>query len=261
MAANSLPRLASVRVVLALMLREMTARYGKSFGGYLWAFAEPVAMIAILSAVFSFAIRTPALGNNFPLFFATGFMSFQYYMELAQFSSSAVNMNRPLMQYPRVTAIDAIIARVLLQFITLSIVTIVIFAGILWYFDIHTIYDFKSILEAVGLATLLGVGTGVTNVFIFTLIPTYQNIWRILTRPLFILSGIFFVFEDMPLLVRDLLWWNPLVHITALMRKGFYPNYDALFVSKLYVGSIGAGLLALGLFLVITNRSLITEGR
>lgn len=259
MAARSMPRLASVRVILALMLREMTTRYGKSFGGYLWAFAEPVGMIAMLSLVFSFAVRTPPLGSNFPMFFATGFLSYLYFMEMAQFSSSAVNMNRPLLEYPRVTPIDAIIARVLLQFVTLSVVTVVILGGIIWYFDIHTIYDFRAILEAIALSTLLGVGTGVTNVFIFTVFPTYKNIWKIITRPLFLISGILFLLESMPPFVQSLLWWNPLIHITALMHTGFYPSYDALFVSKLYVASIGGGLLVLGMFLVITNRSTIAE--
>ena len=60
MARSDLPSFANLRVILALMLREMTTRYGKSTGGYIWAFAEPLGMIAILSAVFSMAIRTPA---------------------------------------------------------------------------------------------------------------------------------------------------------------------------------------------------------
>ena len=34
----------SFRVFAALMLREMITRYGRSFGGYLWAVIEPMAV-------------------------------------------------------------------------------------------------------------------------------------------------------------------------------------------------------------------------
>ena len=43
-------RFATPRTILALMLREMSARYGRSPGGYLWALLEPLGAILILSS-------------------------------------------------------------------------------------------------------------------------------------------------------------------------------------------------------------------
>ena len=47
------------RTVLALMLREMATTYGRSAGGYLWAILDPVLGIALLSVLFSLALRHP----------------------------------------------------------------------------------------------------------------------------------------------------------------------------------------------------------
>ena len=38
---------ASLRCVIALMLREMATTYGRSPGGYLWVMLEPIAGIAL----------------------------------------------------------------------------------------------------------------------------------------------------------------------------------------------------------------------
>ncbi|MEO1613949.1 MAG: ABC transporter permease, partial [Pseudomonadota bacterium] len=213
---SGMPRFASIRVIGALMLREMTTRYGKSVGGYFWAFAEPVGMIAILSVVFGLAVRNPSLGTNFPLFFATGYLTFHFYNELAQFASSAIARNRPLLNYPRVTPIDAIIARCALQFATITVTSIVILGGIIWFYEINTIIDYVAMVKATLYAALLGIGTGVMNTYIFVMVPTYQNVWKIMSRPLLLISGVFFIVEDMPRAMQDILWWNPIVHATGM---------------------------------------------
>lgn len=256
-----MPRFLNFRVIFALMMREMSTRYGRSAGGYLWAVVEPVAMIALLSWIFSLALRSPDLGVNFPLFFASGFVAFNYFMDLAAFTSHAVSLNRTLLTYPRVTPMDAVLARAILQFTTLSVVSVMILTGIILYYDIHTIYNFAAMIEAVTLAALLGFGCGVTNSVIFTYIPTYENVWKIMTRPLFLVSGIIIIPEKMPGFIQDVLWFNPIVHAVALMRKGVYPFYEADWISHLYLGGMGLGLSTIGLFLIYFNRNTIVEGR
>ncbi|MEM7547560.1 MAG: ABC transporter permease [Pseudomonadota bacterium] len=259
MSSNPMPSFINIRVIVALMMREMTTRYGKSAGGYVWALLEPIGMIAVLVIVFSQALRSPQLGDSFPLFFATGYIAFGFYGELSNFASAAIAMNKPLLTLPRVTPIDAILARFLLQFITLCVTGVIILSGIMWIEDIHTVIDYASILKAIGYASILGLGVGITNVVIFSFVPTYQNVWKIITRPMFLISGVFFIMEDLPGPLQDILWWNPVIHATGLMRKGFFPLYDANFVSELYIGGLGFGFLTLGLFLVYSNRSFIVD--
>lgn len=254
-----MPSFINIRVIVALMMREMTTRYGRSAGGYIWALLEPIGVIAILSFVFSYVVRSPSLGDSFPLFYASGFLVFMFYSELAAFAASGVSMNRPLLNYPRVTPIDAILARYILQFITLSVASILILSGIIWFQNIHTSYDLMAIIEAICLSALLGLGVGALNTVIFAFIPTYQNVWKIINRPMFLISGIFFIPEDLPPGIREWLLYNPVMHVTSLMRSGFYPTYDAPNVSILYVGGISAVCVSLGFFLVYSNRTYLIE--
>ncbi|MEM6662293.1 MAG: sugar ABC transporter permease, partial [Pseudomonadota bacterium] len=104
-----------LRVVHALMLREMITRYGSSRLGYLWAVIEPVGFIALLSVVFSQIAHAPPVGKSFPLFYATGYIAFHWVMETAGIVSRSIHVNRPLLVFPAVTPIDTLLARFLLQ--------------------------------------------------------------------------------------------------------------------------------------------------
>jgi capsular polysaccharide transport system permease protein len=247
------------RVLFALLMREMTTRYGRSAGGYVWAVLEPAGTLAMLSLVFSFIARRPALGDNFPIFFATGYMAFHFYMDISRAVSASVTANRALLTFPRVTIMDTIIARFLLQLVTLSFVTIVIFAALLAIFDDQIVIEFRSVFLAVALASFLGLSVGVLNSVLFTWSPTWKTTFGIVNRPLFLISGVFFTYEDMPRAVQDLLWWNPLIHVTAIMREGFYPIYDPAWVSVAYVIFFSAAPFLVGALLMRALRAKMLE--
>ena len=50
---------------------------------------------------------------------------------------------------------------------------------------------------------------------------------RCSSRPLFLLSGILYLYDSVPTAFQAILWWNPMVHVIGLMRSGFYGSYDA----------------------------------
>lgn len=243
-------RFASMRAISALILREMATRYGRSPGGYVWAVAEPLGMIIMLTLAFEALVRVPPLGNTFILFFATGYLPFQLYMSVSNNVSRAVFFSRALLFYPAVTWVDAIAARFLLAILTDLLVMMLLFFAFIAIYDITILLDIGPVMLSLCLAALLGLGVGVTNCVLFGFFPVWMNLWMILNRPLFIISGIFFLYEFVPQNVQTLLWWNPLVHITALMRKGFYPTYDAAFASPFYVLLIAVPLLFMGTLLM-----------
>ncbi|RRH71181.1 sugar ABC transporter permease [Falsigemmobacter faecalis] len=244
------PRFRAFRAISALMLREMATRYGRSPGGYIWAVLDPLGTILLLSLAMSFLIQSPPLGVSFVLFKATGMMPFAIYGSLSGAASSAISFSRPLLRYPGVTWMDALLARVLMNFLTTVLVAVLIFAGVLLWSDTRTLLDFPLILLAMALAALFGTGVGVCNIVFFMRYPAWEHTWAILNRPMLLASGVLFLFESMPRAVQEILWYNPLVHIIALMREGFYPMYHASWVSVPFVLVTALLPLAAGLLLV-----------
>lgn len=250
----------TLRTIFALMMREMVTTYGRSPGGYLWAILEPVGGLTVMSIAFSLAFASPALGNNFPLFYATGFLPFMMYTDLAAKLGKSLIFSKPLLFYPSVTYLDALIARFLLNGLTHLMVFYVLIFGIITIFDTGNFLIYPHILNSIGMALALGFGVGVLNSFLLTRFSVWERIWVIITRPMFIISTVFYLMESLPAQVRDVLWYNPLVHIVGIMRRGVYATYDATWASPAYVYGLSLVMAFLGLvFLGRYHRELLNS--
>lgn len=250
----------SLRAIAALILREMATSYGRSPGGYLWAVLEPVAGITLLSLVFAAAFRAPPMGISFPMFYATGMLPFILFSDVQSKIALSLMYSKQLLAYPTVTFLDALIARFILNLMTQLMVSYLVLTGCILLFDTRVSPDLPVIITAFAMTALLALGIGTLNCFLFTRFSVMQRAWSILMRPMFIISGIFFLFETMPDPYQDYMWYNPLVHVIGLMRRGFYSNYDASYVSLPYVSGLSLVCLCLGLlFLRRYNRDLLNS--
>lgn len=243
-------RFPTLRTILALMLREMTSRYGRSPGGYLWALLEPLGAIIMLSLAFSQVLHTPPRGSSFMLFYATGYLPFMIYSGIASMVSRSITYSRPLLMYPAVTWVDAMAARFVLNALTSLTISFLVLWAILAISDANAVLNLPRILMGHVMVMVFALGVGVLNAALFGLIPIWEMLWGILTRPLFLASGVMFIYEDLPLFLRNILWFNPILHASGEVRSGFYPMYDASYVSAAYVLLLGLGSLFLGCVLM-----------
>lgn len=244
----ALPRF--VRVQFAMIMREMATSYGKSSFGYLWAILDPIGAIAILSIAFSLAFGAPALGESFPLFYATGYIPFVVYNTMQQKINGSIRENKQLLFYPRVTYLDAIISRILLTLVTHSLVAVIVFGGIMILYDVDAHIDLGAVFMAMIAACTLGAGVGALNCVIVHIFPGWRHMWGILTRPLFLISCIFYLFDSLPQWAQSILWFNPIVHIIGLTRIGFYGSYEGDYVTVAYPFLIGGITFLMGLLLL-----------
>ncbi|MGK6317816.1 ABC transporter permease [Neorhizobium sp. DT-125] len=237
-----------LRIVAAFIIREIATRYGRSPGGYIWALLEPMAFIALMSLLMSSIGRIPAIGDSFPLFYATGFLAFNLYKGMEAYLTSSISANKALMSYPNVAPIDPVIGRFVLQGATSFVVSAVILGGAMLTTRHSLNLQWAYILEAVAYAWLLALGVALMNIVLFFRFPLYEKIFGILMRPLFILSGIFYLPSQMPHPFSDILLDNPIVHIVMLFRKGFYgvraaEGLDLWFLSETSLMMLFIGLL------------------
>lgn len=244
-------RFASLRAITALILREMQTSHGRSSGGYLWAIAEPVGGIALLTLIFSAGFRTPPLGTNFAIFYATGVVPFMAYLDMSGKVATSIRYSKSLLAYPAVTFMDALLGRILFSAFTQVIVASLIFTGIWWFADTRTDPQIDQVALGMFMVLLVGTAVGTMNCFLFEAFTWWQQLWSILMRPLFLVSCVFFVYDNVSPPYSDWLWWNPLVHVVGQMRHAFYPSYQGDYISPMYVIGLSLALLALGLALLI----------
>lgn len=241
------PRHPPWRALMALILREIATAQGRVAGGYLWAVVEPVAAVALLATVFALAFAAPPLGQDFALFYATGYLPFMLYADLAQKTGVALRFSRPLLAYPAVSWIDALLARFLLNLLTQAVIIGLVLSGLALMASDRLVLRADLLALGLGLAALWGGAIGTLNAFLFGAWPIWERLWSIANRPLFIVSGIVFLPEAVPPPWDAWIMANPLAQSAALTRAALYPGYGADWAMPVPVAAMALVPLALGL--------------
>lgn len=243
-------KFASLRAVIALMLREMATTYGRSPGGYAWALVEPVLGTAVLTMGFSLFMMTPQIGASFELFFATGMVPFLMWTSVSNKVAGSLMFSRQLLVYPAVSFIDALVARFIINFLTELMVFYVVMTGVLMLFETRSVLDPMRLMEAMAMLAAFSFAAGALNCYLFMRFNIWIQVWSIITRPLMIVSGVLITMEGLPRLLQDILWFNPLVHIVGTVRMGFYPSYHGDYIDRIYVFGLSLGMTAFALLML-----------
>lgn len=222
------------RVIGALVLRETRTAFGNTQLGYLWAVVNPALSTLVLVFIFSAVGRVPAFGTSFALFFATGVLPFQTYSKLSSGLMTAISASRGLLSYPLVNETDILLSKYILVTLTYIMIIFVFFTLIIMGDDASLPVRIEQCAVAFLALSLLGLGAGATNAVIFRLWPTWKQVESIVSRPLFFLSGIFYVPSDFPTHIVKILAWNPVIHGIEWFREGYYGNYHSIILDKSY---------------------------
>ncbi len=235
------------RVIGALVMRETRATFGTSQIGYLWAIVTPAAGVAVLVSVFVAAGRLPPFGSSLALFFATGLLTLELFTKLSTSLMNTFTANKALLTYPLIKETDTLFARFILIVTTYLVIMLIFYSGLI-LMGLASLPRFPDqLLYAFSATALLGFGFGALNAVLLARWESWGLIYGILTRPLFIISGVFFIPSKLPTPALDVLKWNPVLHAVEWMRSGYYSNYDSMVLDKGYMVFLASLLILLGL--------------
>ncbi len=238
----------------ALVLRETHTRFGRTRLGYLWVLIEPITHAVGLSIVHYTLGRRSPLGGSMALFFMTGLLPFFLWSKVSHRLVSAFVSDRPLLNVPAVTHLDILLARALLEGATWLIVSAILIVLLVAIGFSDWPFDLESLCGAVGATFCLAVGIGMINATMTALLQSWHNLFYIVTRPLYLASGIFYLVDQVPATAQRFLVWNPLVHAIEWVRTAFYPAYTATTLDKSYLVQCAFYALVAGLALERLSR-------
>jgi len=81
-------------MILAMAARDLQSRYAGTFGGIIWAFVHPLAIVCIFYCVFALGFRAQGPGNiPFILWFVCGLTPWYYFNETLQAITNSITAN------------------------------------------------------------------------------------------------------------------------------------------------------------------------
>ncbi|HEY8065333.1 MAG TPA: ABC transporter [Methylosinus sp.] len=241
-------------VLLALMLRNIRTRFFGHGFGYLIAIAWPLLHSVLIIILFSLNGRMAPVGESTMLFVATGAVPFQAQAYLSTFMMTSVLMSRPLFAFPEVKVLDALIASIVLEFLSsCTVVLLILLIG--WAIGENMMpRDIEQAACAYGSAILLGVGVGFFNGTLALAIPIWAMLFALFRILLWAASGTVFLPDNLPEPYRTMQSYNPIAQSIEWMRFAYYDGVGAGFLDRAYVLEFGVTTIFVSLLLERMTR-------
>jgi ABC-type polysaccharide/polyol phosphate export permease len=237
-----------LRVIRALLMREVITRFGRRNLGVLWLVAEPMLFTAGVATLWALAglkdhVRLPIVA-----FAITGYSSVLMWRNTVGRCNRAINENFNLLYHRNVQVIDVFLSRVTIEVCGATGSLIVLTAGAVTFGLMHPPVDLLMVsfgwimLAWFGLALAFLIGSAVAYS------ELVDRFWHPASYLLFPLSGAAFMVDWLPPAARQTVLLLPMVHGVEMLREGFFghvvrTHYDVGYMAFVNLVLTLAGLL------------------
>lgn len=212
--------------IRALLLRELQTRFGQYRLGYVWVLLEPLLSIGIMIFLFGTVMQRTLSGMEYEIFLLNGIIPFFMFRSGVTQALSATQSNKGLFSYRPVKPIDALLARIFLEFLLKFIAYTFFSLAFLWF---GSSISFEHIPALLFYWLLLFIFMLAFSLIFMVIGDFSKEVGKFLSVGfliLYLLSGILYSIQIIPVQYREYLLWNPLIHIIELMRHAVAPAYE-----------------------------------
>lgn len=248
-----------MRVIGALILREVLTRYGRKNIGFLWLFIEPVLFTLGIVIVRNLILGHSPLaltgnthffgGMSFAGFLLTGYSGFILFRNICNRISSTAASNRGLLYHRNIRILDLIFSRFILELAAVS-ASLLLLTLLFNEFGLMTLPE--SILDVIFAWLLLAwfcFGFGLIVGYMMEASSFFDRIWPIILIVSLPFSGVIFMLSWLPSSAQEFLSWFPLVNALEYLREAYFGTSIKAMYSISYLVSINLVLTFVGLSL------------
>ena len=235
------------RIFVAVLLRDLRTRFGRSYLSYLVAILWPLTHMLTILLGYVLVHKVAPIGDDPTLFAATGLLPYILCLYPSRMITVAVLQNKPLLQFPIIKPNMLIFARATLEILNAIIVTATMYAGFYVFgirFEPNDLFD---IFLGICCSIYFGVCLGFLNVVFFSVLGSPALIIMVLILVGFYLtSGVFIPIAMLPKSAQEWDAYNPLFQSVEWLRSAYYGT-DSPYLDRFYIFFLATVLLALGM--------------
>lgn len=247
-----------VNVIRALMIRELTTRFGRDNIGFLWIMVEPLLFAGLVSIIWHYVHGESEHGMAMTPFVITGYIPITLFRHGVARSVAVFTANASLLYHRQVTILDFIIVRFLIELVG-GMMAFFFVACLLMPFDqfpfpanfglalsgwlIYAFFCFSLCLIIAPLSEMSEVVEKFVPVTTYVILP---------------FSGLFMMADWLTPSMREYYLWSPFVQGMEMLRKGIWGDVVTAHYEPLYPISLSIILMLFGLSLCRRVRSHIS---
>lgn len=237
-----------MRVIGALVLRELHTRFGRHHGGYVWLFFEPMMLASCIAGLHGIIGHGMPGDMNVIGFYLTGYVPYYLFRGIINRSGGALHSNAPLFYHKQVTYLDVIIARNLLE------VVAVLFAQLFLLYVVAAFngqFPVNPAQISVGVVLMGLFCHGISMAITAATVIGTEEVDRVthpMTYLMIPLVGAFTMVWWFPSDFQEIMLLNPTIHMFEYIREGHFGPIVPYHYDLTYIISAAAITNVFGLF-------------
>jgi capsular polysaccharide transport system permease protein len=237
-----------VRVIKALMLRELTTRFGRENIGFLWMMAEPL-LFAVLVGVLWRAMKGPLeYGVDIVAFVVSGYIPLVLFRSTVSKAISSFTANSGLMYHRQIKVLDILLVRFLIELLghMMAYLFIALALGAFGLFPVP--YDIGFLILGWGYYALFTFAVALVVAPLSEMSELLEKVAPVTLYLMIPFSGAFYLVSVLHEDAAAAVLYSPPVHGMEMMRYGLFgpsidPQYDYLYPLKFILPCMVIGLL------------------
>lgn len=243
-----------IRVIGALLMREIHTRYGRENLGFLWVVGEP-ALFCIGVAIMWTAIK-PAHEHGVPVtaFVITGYVPLVMWRHCVQRGVKAFEANGSLLFHRQVTPLDIILARVILEVYGSIIAGLLVSCAAILLGYMEPPADIGLMYMGLAYFIMFCLASALLIASLSEMSDILERFVGAITYLSIPFSGAFMMVDWVPQQLQAVLLWSPSVQALEMIRGGQFGSQVRTHYDIVYTSWICALLLLLGLSFTLRAR-------
>jgi capsular polysaccharide transport system permease protein len=245
------------RIIGALLMREMTTRFGREGLGFLWIVGEP--LLFCLGVLIMWSLIKPAYEHGVRLgpFVMTGYMSLLIYRHMLGFSMGALTANIGLLYHRQLGIFHIYFARNLLEFAGGTVALIIVYLILLITGQVDLPADWLVFYGGWFLVGWTAFGFAILLAALAIRYEVMERLVPLLSYMMIPLSGAFLMVGWMPAEYREPFLWVPFPNAIEMVRAGVFGEFVETYYHAEYALLSGGVMLFFGMILMAGAKNRI----
>jgi capsular polysaccharide transport system permease protein len=244
------------RTLIALLMRDIISRYGRTNLAFLWLIIEPLILCVGVMIIWSF-IHHDSHGIPLIAFIVSGYMPLTLWRHISSHAVTCIKHNTALFYHRSVKPLDALFASAILEFIGTSMALIVVLTTLTMAGLLEPNFRLDLVIGGWLFMAALSFGIGLILTALaeeFDFVEKLVAPFQYLMLPI---SGCFFMVSWLPTWTRNLALYVPTVHCYEMFRAGLLGESVETHFSFTYLTTVCMIATAVGLIMVRRAASAI----
>ncbi|RSU67512.1 capsule biosynthesis protein [Sphingomonas sp. S-NIH.Pt3_0716] len=247
-----------VRVIHALMIRELITRFGRENIGFLWIMAEPLLFAGLVGALWHFTHGATEHGVGVIAFVATGYIPITLFRHGVARSVAVFTVNQSLLYHRQIKIVDFILARFIIEFLG-GMMAYLFMAIILMIFGEFPVpADFGLLISGWFLYSSFCFSLCLIIAPLSEISEAMEKFIPVTTYIMIPFSGLFYMVSWVTPSAREFLLLSPFVNGMEMMRKGIWGEQVTVYYNIWNPIACSAVAAVIGLILCRYVRRILT---